>query len=82
MRVLNCIICGNKAEIWTGHVHEPQPGLKMKHTRLIGAGFCLQHQNSQPKDKKQFGCEGCFGYLTNKHSINNVGRFPLKYPPR
>jgi len=49
----NCIICGEKAIMHTGHV------LTKKHKSVI-AGFCAEHKNTECK---QFGgIPGCFGF--------------------
>jgi len=60
----NCIVCGEEAELWSGHVHYKKVLKGSTDKDMVTAGFCKEHEAVLHNDAIIDGredCEGCFG---------------------
>lgn len=75
MEIANCIVCGKKAIVWSGHVH-------LKDEVLL-AGYCSE-ECEQVADRTEEAiadsrggakpdCEGCYGNWQERDGIYNDG---------
>lgn len=58
----NCIVCGVKADMWTGHV--------LNRDKKIIAGWCSFHLRAA-EPRTDLGM-GCYGYWLSAHGITNM----------
>lgn len=72
LKTENCIVCGNKATVWHGHVRAKQKmAIGNYIEKKVVAGFCEKHAESLTSDAS--GCYGQYNYSIMGECI------PLKF---